>query len=87
MAHFHDPYRASSARGDDAPKAAAVAAPQNEEDKVPSGTTKEVLAWVNGDKDRARRALEAEQADSSPRKGVVNELNEILAEDEDTDSK
>jgi hypothetical protein len=45
---------------------------------VPTGTTAEVLAWVGDDKDRAHRALETEQASSSPRRGLVSELERKL---------
>ncbi len=44
--------------------------------KVPAGTTKEVLAWVGDDKDRARAALEVEQKSGEPRKGLTRELEE-----------
>lgn len=45
---------------------------------VPEGTTKEVLAWVGDDKDRAQAALAAEKASDEPRKGLTRELEELL---------
>jgi len=45
---------------------------------VPEGTVAETLAWVGDDKNRARAALEAEQAKSSPRTSLVAQLNEKI---------
>jgi hypothetical protein len=47
-------------------------------DVVPNGTAPEVLAWVNGDKARAQAAYDKEQAQPTPRKGLSNELLEII---------
>ena len=44
---------------------------------VPKGTSAVVLAWVGEDKERAQLALNAENA-HKPRKGLVEELTEIL---------
>lgn len=51
------------ARGDIAPAGAAASEPVSEVDpnEVPSGTIPGILAWVDGDPDRAGRALAAEQ--------------------------
>ena len=46
---------------------------------VPTGSIKEILEWVDGDKDKAQAALDVEQADDKPRRGLVSELNEILS--------
>lgn len=80
-----DPFRAyddteSSVEADE-PQQTEAPEPEpvkNEEPEVKTGTTKEVLEWVGDDKERARLALEHEEKDSSPRKGLVRELNEIL---------
>ena len=45
---------------------------------VPQGTVPEVLTWVGDDKDRAQKALDAENADDKPRKGLVKSLEEIV---------
>ena len=57
---------------------AAATVVVDESEPVPDGSTADVLAWVDGDKDRARRALEKEQATETPRKGLSNELNDII---------
>ncbi|MFG3585131.1 hypothetical protein [Streptomyces sp. NPDC047990] len=46
------------------------------------GTAKEVLAWVDGDQDRAQVALDAEQAKDSPRSTLVKTLQKIADGDE-----
>jgi hypothetical protein len=49
------------------------------EESVPDGTVKEILEWVGDDKDRAQRALDAEEAKgNSGRKGLKRELNEKI---------
>ena len=47
-------------------------------EELPVGTTKELLAWVGADKDRAQKVLDLEKADAKPRAGLVKALNEIL---------
>lgn len=44
---------------------------------VPSGTVPEVLAWVDGDVDRALEALEAE-LDGAKRKSLIATLEGII---------
>ena len=55
-------------------------------DAVPDGKVDEVLAWVDGDKDRAAKALEAEQAKGDKARttltGPLEELLEPPAPDE-----
>lgn len=41
-------------------------------------TAKAIVAWVDGDPDRARIALDAEQASTKPRKSVLEPLAELL---------
>lgn len=53
---------------------------------VPAGTSKEVLAWVGSDKDRARAALTVEQESDEPRKGLTRELEELLSDGTDSGS-
>jgi hypothetical protein len=50
---------------------------------VPDGTTAEVLAWVGDDKERAQAALDKENADESPRKGLTGELEKLLEDEEE----
>lgn len=47
------------------------------QDQVPDGTADEVLAWVGTDKDRAERALAAEQA-GKQRKVLVEQLTKLV---------
>ena len=51
------------------------------EDEVPSGSIKEVLAWVGDDKDKAKQALDAENEKPSRdrRKGLLRELGDKLS--------
>jgi hypothetical protein len=44
---------------------------------VPQGNAEEVLAWVGDDPDRARQALDAEQARDKPRTGVAAKLTKL----------
>ena len=65
------PAPAESNEGGDSP---AVEAPE----QVPDAATPAVLAWVGDDKNRAQQALDKEQQSENPRKGLTNELNEII---------
>ena len=72
-------------------------APQNEGGKsrkskksgseVPEGTASEILGWVGNDKERAKKALEAEQRDEKPRSGLTSDLQRIINEGEDQEEK
>lgn len=54
-------------------------AAEPESDEVPGGNVAEVLAWVDDDKERAQRALDAEQVKGDgARKGVVDPLTDLL---------
>jgi hypothetical protein len=84
-------FRASDFKQGSAPKKTKKAATKKvsapepaevESDSVPEGTTKEILAWVGDDKERAASALDAEKANEKPRKSVVEPLEEMLAEAE-----
>lgn len=55
----------------------ASAEPTVETQEVPEGTIKTVLQWVDGDKDRAQIALDAEKA-GQDRTTLVKELEEII---------
>lgn len=77
MPFFHDPYRPKANQPLDVDGEAAQT-DSKPADNVPSGTTKEVLAWVDGDRDKAQQALDKEQSNNEPRKGLVRELNEVL---------
>lgn len=47
-------------------------------DVVPVGTAEEVTDWVDGDADKASKALEAEEARSRPRKTLISSLEAII---------
>lgn len=49
-----------------------------EANRTPRGLTKEILAWVGDDKERAQRALDQEKADEKPRVTVIKALEAIL---------
>ena len=49
---------------------------------LPDGPAAAVLAWVAGDADRAREALDAERAKRKPGKGLVEELEQILDQED-----
>lgn len=58
-----------------------VEAPATEaavEEAVPEGSIKVVLTWVGTDKEKAQRALDAENAADEPRTTLVKSLNELL---------
>lgn len=77
----HDPYSPLDPYSVDADGAVGAAAPsQSAPPAVPKGTSAEVLGWVGDDKDRARQALAVEDESAKPRKGLVEELNELLDE-------
>lgn len=57
----------------------APPAPPADPDAVPQGTVAEILAWVGEDKDKAAKALAAEQAAERPRAGIVGPLEKPLA--------
>lgn len=48
-------------------------------DLVPQGAIAVVMDWVGEDKDRAQRALEAEDAAERPRSTLVDQLKQLLA--------
>ncbi len=76
---FHDPFRPKSAQPADAQSSSATyGEPEKPANDTPDGSTKEVLAWVDGDVEKAQLALDKENEHESPRKGLVRELNEIL---------
>lgn len=54
----------------------ATSAPAPSEDSVPEGPAAEVLEWVGDDKDRAKAALEAEEA-GQQRVGLTKKLKEL----------
>lgn len=56
-----------------------------EAEPVPEGTTTEIMAWVGDDRDRAVRALAAENANDRPRKTLVSQLESMTAEEDDAE--
>lgn len=51
----------------------------NKTGPVPQGAIAVVMDWVGEDKDRAQRALEAEEAAERPRSTLVDQLKQLLA--------
>lgn len=60
-------------------KPGATASPVIAPPNLPKGTSAEVLAWVGEDKDRAQEALDHEHESHKPRKGLIEELEEIVS--------
>lgn len=52
-------------------------------DEVPAGSVAVVLAWVGEDRDRAMRALEAENAADKPRTTLVTALEALATNPDD----
>lgn len=63
----------------------AGTAPEEPAGNVPpvDGTIDALMAWVDGDKDRAKTALEAEQAKDKPRSTVVKRLAALADVDDE----
>lgn len=78
---FIDPFEPKGEATTEAPAGSDEV--ESNENGVPKGSSKEVLEWVGEDQERARQALEAEQSDDKPRKGLVKELEELLEVPED----
>jgi hypothetical protein len=57
-------------------------APADGDEPPVDGTIDDLMAWVGEDKDRAGRALEAEQAKDKPRSTVVKRLASLVGEQE-----
>lgn len=74
-----NPYAPKESSESNEVEAQEVESNETEEQKleVPSGTVSEVTAWVNGDKDRAEAALEAEKAGAN-RVTLIHALEEVL---------
>lgn len=71
--------------------ARALLEPREEQDETPppppeeldiDGTAAEILAWVGEDQDRAKEALEAEQAKEKPRSTLVKQLEKLAGSGE-----
>jgi hypothetical protein len=92
MTHYHDPYAPTSKIDDEGnvthispggvntsgPVKATASKGEIVKPIAPTGTTKEILSWVNTDVDRAKAVLETEKAGESPRKGLVAELEALI---------
>ena len=61
---------------DDTASVRASEAPASSDNSVPEGPAAEVLEWVGDDKDRAKAALEAEEA-GQQRVGLTKKLKEL----------
>jgi len=57
--------------------------PARESNEVPVGTSAEIQDWVGDDKERAQRALDKENENANPRKGLVKHLESMLDESDD----
>jgi len=57
--------------------AAELEGSDDDPDEVPAGTADEVLAWVGEDRDRATRALQAEQGRDKPRSTLSAQLEKL----------
>ena len=64
------------------PEAPAAAAPQDGDEPPVEGTIDDLMAWVDGDQERAAQALEAEQAKDKPRSTVVKRLSALADTEE-----
>ena len=64
------------------PEAPAAPVQQNGDEPPVDGTADELMTWVDGDRDRAARALEAEQAKDKPRSTVVKRLAALADSEE-----
>lgn len=66
-----------------APKepAAEPKVPAEGDEPPVDGTIDDLMSWVDGDSDRASRALEAEQAKDKPRSTVVKRLSALAGTD------
>jgi hypothetical protein len=76
MGHFHDPFRAEVVYSSEPYTPPAPVEP--EKPTAPTGTSREILAWVGDDKERAQLALDAELAADRPRKGLVDDLEKLV---------
>lgn len=83
----HDPYAPVTEEANptvEVPSFAPAGEPEDlkipsteEASNVPEGSVKEVLGWVGEDSEKAKQALEAEEAGEG-RKTLVSKLNEII---------
>lgn len=73
----YDPFRPHSVASAQ-PLVRVASAPVIE--PVLQGTVPEVLSWVNENKERAQRALAAEQQSERPRKKLVEQLGAVLGD-------
>lgn len=79
-----DKRTAARRQAEPTPTTQPVVDPENP-DAVPAGTIPEVLTWVGDDKEKAQKALDEENKNEKPRKGLVEELEAKLAPEEDNE--
>lgn len=60
-----------------------VLPPEPVVEPVPRGSGKEVLDWVDGDKEKASRARDAEQTYEEPRKTLLRALAKLLNDEDE----
>ena len=77
------PVKTAASKYDKAPEAPKpttqpVIAKDADPEEVPTGTTPEVLTWVGDDSERAQKALDVELDNDKPRKGLVEQLAEMV---------
>jgi hypothetical protein len=74
-----------SIRDKPAAKKAAASEPQKtaqpDPNKVPEGTTQEVLDWVDNEPSKARKALAEEKKSDDPRVTLTEPLEKIIEDD------
>lgn len=73
--------RSSDRREEPTPTTQPIVSANADPNEVPSGTVPEVLTWVGDDVDRAKKALTVELENSKPRKGLLEELNSMVDEE------
>lgn len=56
------------------PTSKPIIAKDADPNAVPSGTVPEILTWVGEDADRAKRALDVENENERPRRGLIKQL-------------
>lgn len=65
------------------PTSKPIVAEDADPNAVPAGTVPEILTWVGDDAERAQRALDVENENDRPRRGLVKQLTALLGNEED----
>lgn len=67
-------------RVEDTPKRFASETDGTVSNSAPTGTVREVMEWVDGDPERAQTALDEENEKETPRKSLVEKLEDVIGE-------